>query len=162
MQSNSHYRYFKIHRFCDRTFQTHIKKRKSLCGYQNASSYVCPCVSLHTDNIEKRFRKELFISVSYGTISLLQVVLREVLFVLNVLEQYVLNGNYDVQRNQEGTDSSVLGNITDISHSPLNRFFTWNLQMDGWRDNINGLSIMSSSKALSINERLKDKITYAS
>ena len=46
------------------------------------------------------------------------------MFVLNVLEQYVLNGNYSVQRNQEGTDSSVLGNVTDISHSPLSRFFT--------------------------------------
>lgn len=95
-----------------------------LCGYQNSRSYVCPRVSLHTDDIEKRSRKELFISVSCGTVSLLQVVLREVLFVLNVPEQYVLSGNYNVQRNQEGTDSSVLGNIIDISHSSLNRFFT--------------------------------------
>jgi hypothetical protein len=131
-QSNSHYRCFKI-RFCDRTFQTHFKKRMSLCGYQNALSYVCPCVSLHTDNIEKRFRKQLFISLSYGTISLLQVVLREVLFVLNVLEQYVLSGNYNAQRNQEGTDSSALGNITDISHSPLNRFF-YMKPVDGWME----------------------------
>jgi len=106
------------------TFQTHFKKRMSLYAYPNARSYVCPRVSLHTDTIEKCFRKGLFISMSYGTISLLYVVVREVLFVLNILEQYVLSGNYCVQRNQEGTDSSVLGNVTDISHSWLSRFFT--------------------------------------
>lgn len=98
--SNSYYRYFKIYRFCDCTFQTHFKKRMSLYGYQNKRLCVCPCVLLHTDNIEKCFRNELFISVSYGIISLLQVVLREVLFVLNVLDQYVLSGNNSVQRNQ--------------------------------------------------------------
>ena len=38
------------------------------------------------------------------------------------MEQCVLSGNYSVQRNQEGTDSSVLNNVTDISHSPINRF----------------------------------------
>jgi hypothetical protein len=32
--------------------------------------------------------------------------------------------------------------------------------MDGGRKDINGLSIMPSSEALSINGRLKDKITY--
>jgi hypothetical protein len=63
--------------------------------------YVFVPVLLHTDNIEKCFRNELFILVSYGIISLLQVVLSEVLFVLNVLDQYVLSGNNSVQRNQK-------------------------------------------------------------
>jgi hypothetical protein len=113
--SDSHYRYFKIYRFCDYTFQTHFKERMSLYGYQNTRSCVCPCVSLHTDNIEKMFQKRV-VSVSYDTMSLLQVILREVLFVLNVPDQYVLSGNYSVQGNQKGTDWSVLGNI--------NRHFT--------------------------------------
>jgi hypothetical protein len=82
--------------------------------------------------------------MSYGTFCLLYVVVREVLFVLNVLEQYVLSGNYSVQRNQEEIDSPVLGNVTDISHCPLSRFFTRNLRMDGGRNDINGMSIMPS------------------
>jgi len=61
--SNSHYRYFKIYRFCNCIFQTNFKKRMSLYGYPNARSYVCPCVSLHTDNIEKCFRKVVYFGV---------------------------------------------------------------------------------------------------
>jgi hypothetical protein len=125
------------------TFQTHFKKRMSLYGYPNARSYICLCVSLHTDNTEKRSRKEsLFQCLTAQSVYCTS--LWGKLFVLNVLVQYVLSGNYSVKRNQEGTDSPGLGNVTDISHSPLSRFFTRNLQMDGGRNDINGMSIMPS------------------